>query len=251
MLKESLRVLPQQQTFLLPLEKPVFIERFNYTSNQGLRISLAGQDFILPIVNVGSDEKPMGIAYFDPNSDENLAEAAAQELGRLFTELEGDVFIGVSSSKSEGIFQKAVEIASSARGIDPQYMILHRGPFSEFADISFEGGLIKPICPITGQDRDKADKYIAMNKEQRQALREWVRMGKRIVGGDDVISTGQTIGGMQAVINDALEYEIDLPFAAVIEEIPMIYNHPDQPSRWKPQLPENHFPAIITPVILG
>ncbi len=231
-------------TARLPLDPPVYIERFNRDSSNGLGIILNGRKFVLPLVNVGSDENPAEIAYFDPSADTELAEAGAQELAKQFLALRGECFVGVSSSKSEPMFHRAVQIVEEKLSRTVESMIVHRGPKNDFYGPEYAGVNPIQITPIT-----HGDKYIASNKHQEEILGRWNALGRRIVIGDDVVSSGSTVNGLQEAITGATGNHPLIPVAAVMEEVPLRVLF-DGELEWVKRVPLHHHPAIVTPVFI-
>lgn len=228
-------------TTRLPLDSSVYIERFNRDSTDGLGIILNGRKFVLPIANVGSEDSPVEIAYFDPSVDTELEEAGAQELARQFLALGGECFVGVSSSKSEPMFQRAVEIVEGELKRKVESMIVHRGKESDFSGPEYGGREPIQIHSITG------DKYIALSRSQVVTIAGWNEQEKRKVIGDDVVSTGGTVRGLQDAITQAIGNHPPIPVAAVMEEVPLRVL-PDGNLEWLGRVPLHHHPAIGTPV---
>ncbi len=223
---------------------PDFLKRFSHKSFEGLEITLNGQKFVLPLANVGSEESPVEIAYFDPSTDKELAEAGAQELARQFLALGGECFVGVSSSKSEPMFQRAVEIVEGELKRKVESMIVHRGKESDFSGPEYGGRKPKRITPVT-----RGDKYIALTDDEIKILQNWIDRGLKFVIGDDVISTRETVMGLQGVITEAIPDCPPIPVAAVMEEVPLRVL-PDGNLEWLGRVPLNDYPGIVTPVYM-
>lgn len=234
------------QIFLL--EKPVEIERFKKTAIHGLDLRLGEKHFLLPIV----ESKPgVGFAYFDPSGNPEMEESAAWALSELIVQQKLDGVVGISSSKSEGFFKKAIAIASWKRQKEVEYIIVHRGPLEDFEDkkkyrqepIEYEA--------ITGK------KYLALSVEEDVKLKEWTSRENFKLGiADDVISTGGSVNALRRAINSALNRDQDDQYDVVCLFEELIYRKKnikvDKNGNvvWRPPINKRHFYHQINPVIL-
>ena len=240
----------------LPVEAttPSFVERFNKDSFHALTANIGGMDFKLPIVDIGG----IGIAYLDcsPEKNPGLEEKGSDALAKMIVSEGIEIAVGVSSSKSEGLFRKAIAKASFILGREVKSLIIHRGPLDDFSNKSVYPGKPIPIDVITGS------KYLAISRKQAETLQRWMRESdERIIPKigliDDVISTGATTNGMRQEINRVLGLQKDNEFDifALMEEFDLsvedvILNPETNQITWCPKQKSNHHTEVIAPVLI-
>lgn len=163
-----------------------------------LEIILGQMVLELALKNVGSDEKPVWIAWFDPKEEE-VKTAGTRALVEMLSKLD-NVAIAITpfSTKSIPMIREAcVEVEL------PLFNLIGSHDFNGIRDLTEDGDQIYTYNPITSQDKPK---YLAFGQAVTTHIKTAIRSGEKVVIIDDVYSSGETVkailGGMQDILGD-------------------------------------------------
>jgi len=211
-----------------------------------LPAELAGQQVRLPMLNVGTKEKPVYIAYFNPLKDPMCCSLGAIEIAKRLEYLDIDVMLTPSSDKSGPMVEEARKLASESMKKNVDLIILQRGFPDNMLKESADAVKSTLYSPITAAGTMRV---MVLRQEQADMIRKINQLGKHIVIVDDVFSKGETANAVRVLAGYALESNEkarNLPMVTVMRECDL-----SQDGQLDiPNIP-NLYPAIITPVIVG
>lgn len=164
--------------------------------NPYLSIILGQMVLELALKNVGSNEKPIWIAWFDPR-EKTVRQAGTQALIDILDEM-GHVGLALTphSSKSGPMIAEAcaeVEL--------PLLTLPGSRDLDELKQQAGESAKIYSYHPITSLDQPK---HMAFSEQIRRAILVTARYGDQIAIIDDVYSSGATIKAMLAGLKEIL-----------------------------------------------
>lgn len=178
---------------------------------KSLQITLDKQLFLLPLVNVGNEEKPTYIAWLDTHPDhadvpEGISHAAAVERADLILEMERkhgqDVttIVTPDSSKSIPSIQETVDIVSHSLKKHINFIILPGGKNEN------EVAKQSAIAPVAYRNITSAntDKFLGITGADIEIILQHNHQGKGILEIDDVYTTGGTDNAVQKILNTIL-----------------------------------------------
>lgn len=155
-----------------------------------LHISLAEKNILLPMVNVGSDETPIGIAFYDPALERNprLAEVSVTEMERHFTYFHAGVVMKTDSTKSGWFIEEA------AKRVGAIVVNIPSGRDEEDVARRSLKGSVRSYVPVTllGSGYQK---FIGAPKHLVDVMK-YVTLRKQIVVAEDVGTTWATLNAM-------------------------------------------------------
>lgn len=210
----------------------------------GLVVTFNNREFLLPIVNVGTPDSPVHIAWLDTNHQINplLAEEAASELAATIVRFDAAVVVTPNSSKSAWMVDRATQQASDTMrrhislvtllGAKEKQNLMHHDLISF---VSYRN--------VTSPDRDK---FMGITSEDVGILYTFKRHERNILIVDDVYSTGGTIHAAQRLLRDTLllQEEHALPTVVLAAESHFGPDYPVIP-------PSFIHPLIHIPVFVG
>jgi uracil phosphoribosyltransferase len=184
----------------------------------GLVITFNNREFLLSIVNVGTPDSPVHIAWLDTNHHVNpiLAEEAASELAATIVRFDAAVVVTPNSSKSAWMVDRATQRASETLsrhialvtllGATERQNLIHQDLISF---VSYRN--------VTSPDRDK---FMGITTDDVEILNTFKRSKRNILIVDDVYTTGGTINAAQRLLHDSLllPEENTLPVAVLAAE---------------------------------
>jgi hypothetical protein len=201
-----------------------YLEVSKNADGWSLPVELAGETYFLPMKNVAEEGalEPKWIAYFDPRRKE-LMKAGAKEMTRRFVELEADVIVAVQSSKSMDMLELARDLTEMERGSRVDLVVLARGvPGSKEMKRNEEEAVMKTnYSPITAIGKERVMVVSPMNFG---VLLHHFLAGHKVVGGDDVYSSGETANAMRKLLRSAYKTacpegpELQIPLVTVMRE---------------------------------
>lgn len=211
-----------------------------------LKIEINHHTFLLPLINVGSQEKPIRIAWFDPNPAQNpvLAQAAAQEMATLIERLEPRFVFTPASSKSNYFVREAVIIASQglSRPVGLEILLGSKSR-QEVVDQAGSEELVLSYNPVTSLTEPK---YMGLSQDHVYYLRTFCTGGRGLLFVDDVRTTGSTALTFQNLARRVLKTSEDQPFPEAMVAAESVYgpNYPDH-------LPSHVLTFIHLPEFVG
>jgi hypothetical protein len=161
-----------------------------------LQISLHGRSFDLPLVNVGTEEQTSAIGWLDPHPERNplLAQAAANAMNALLSDIPVQIVVMPTSSKSEWFIEEAVRRLSQ----NIPLIKLPGGKDRSAVEKVCAPGSVMEYTAVTGK------KYIGATEGQIELLKKNAPDGKGIVICDDVRTLGGTLDGIQKLLGPVL-----------------------------------------------
>ncbi len=166
--------------------------------NPYLSIILGQMAIELVLKNVGSEEKPIWIAWFDPR-EAQVQKAGTEALIQMLDEM-GHLGLAITpfSSKSGPMIEEA------CREVKLPLLTLKGGKDEDLLREEVgENGRIYGYYPITSPDNPK---YMAFDEQSRQLILKTVKNGQQIGIIDDVYSSGATIKatliGLREILGD-------------------------------------------------
>ncbi|NCN87433.1 MAG: hypothetical protein GW941_00905 [Candidatus Pacebacteria bacterium] len=165
-----------------------------------LEIILGQMVIQLLLKNVGSNQEPIWIAWFDP-LEEKIKMAGSQALVEILDKLTNvSLAITPFSSKSIPMIVKACEKIEL-----PLLDLVGSTDFDHIKAQTCQEDLIYAYFPITSQDKAK---YLAFGEETVKHIQRVIRSGQGIVIIDDVYSSGATIKAILDGLKDILGEEL-------------------------------------------
>lgn len=190
-----------------------------FKSKLWLRIQLAGKEFLLPMVNVGTPEKSKAIGYLDPHPKRNphLARAAADAMAGLLQKVHAGVVIMPSSSKSEWFINRAVKQVRGAT-----FITLPGDTDRDKVLKLSEAGSVISYTPVTGTEKFMGLPlgFVEMFRRARE------RHGGNVVLADDVKTTGSTIRAMEIELMPTFSGGLRYQVATLAYEAALDQNYP-------------------------
>lgn len=166
--------------------------------NPYLSIILGQMAIELVLKNVGSDEKPIWIAWFDPR-EVQVQKAGTEALIQMLDEM-GYLGLAITpfSSKSGPMIEAA------CREVKLPLLTLKGGKDEDMLREEVgENGRVYGYYPITSPENPK---YMAFDEQSRQLILKTVKNGQQIGIIDDVYSSGATIKatliGLREILGD-------------------------------------------------
>ncbi len=178
--------------------------------------------FRLPLVNVGSAEKPVWIAWLDTNPTKNplLAQAAALEMAQLIGERRPRLVVTPASSKSNHFVQEAVLRASAWYSAPIDFLVLTGGKNqAEVVKAADSENLVIAYNPVTSPHEPK---YMALTGEQAYKIKSLNGSGGLLFV-DDVRTTGGTAEAFQALMGRLLGTAADFRYPEAMLAVESAY----------------------------
>lgn len=172
-------------------------EDIKYREDQPyLEIILGKMVLELLLKNVGSDEEPVWIAWFDPREEETKT-AGTSALVEMLNKLD-KVALAITpfSSKSIPMIRQAC--------IDtelPLFDLIGSRDFTEISELTDRDYRIYAYNPITSPEKPK---YLAFAHKVEKHILTAVKRGEKIVIIDDVYSSGATVRAILDGLKDIL-----------------------------------------------
>jgi len=194
-----------------------------------LKIKLNKRSVLLPVLNIGSENKPEYIAILDPN-DKTVLRHSTKELAHILDKLNISLVITPPSSKSERLVEKSRRLAKiknpplvlfggSTQKDGQKYLYTQQ----DVIDLVDDGTRYWTISckPITLK-KDGPSKYFGINETQLKKIVASINNGEKIAIVDDVFSSGATIRAIIELLTRALnQLNIkvpELPIVVIAEE---------------------------------
>lgn len=155
-----------------------------------LHISLADKHVLLPMVNVGSDETPLGIAFYDPAPERNLdlAKLSVMEMERHFQYFHAGLVVKTDSTKSGWFIEEA------AKRVGAVVVNIPSGRDEEDVASRSLKGSVRSYIPVTllGSEYKK---FMGAPEHLEDMVKN-VSPNKQIVVAEDVGTTYATLGAI-------------------------------------------------------
>ncbi|MDH5532811.1 MAG: hypothetical protein OEX81_00090 [Candidatus Pacebacteria bacterium] len=166
-----------------------------------LEIILGQMVLELALKNVGSDEEPVWIAWFDPREEE-VKNAGTSALIEMLGKLD-NVALAITpfSSKSMPMITEACDEVEL-----PLLDLLGSRDFDEIKAQTHLEDRIYVYNPITSPDKPK---YMAFGRQIEKHIKSAIKAGEKIVIIDNVYSTGATIKAILGGLKDILGRSYD------------------------------------------
>jgi hypothetical protein len=218
-------------------------EHIKFRDNQPYLEIILGQMVLeLALKNVGSDEEPIWIAWFDPREEE-VGEAGSNALVEMLGKLD-NVALALTpfSSKSMPMIKAACDEVKL-----PLLNLIGSRSFEDLKTQTDVDDRIYAYNPITSPDKPK---YLAFGVQTEKHIRSAIRAGEKIVIIDDVYSSGATVkailGGLQDILED--EYNPDLIEVVTVAREGVLHNGDPVPSV---DMEPNLLYDVFIPEIIG
>jgi hypothetical protein len=206
-----------------------------------LRITLNDRGFDLPLVDVGTPEKTVAVAWLNPDPTVNpeLAQAASETTRKTLLGLHTNFVVMTASSKSEWYIQNAVARLSECTLVRlPSYTDRGRA-----VDESMEGSMVE-YMPVTGLATN-TPKYMGLPKNFAELVRQFSFGTLRMTLVDDVYTTGATLRAMEMTIEPFGKYmQATHHIAVLAREAAFEVGYP-------PNLPPGLHASIALPEFIG
>lgn len=161
-----------------------------------LEITLGQIVLELALKNVGSEEEPVWIAWFDPRVEE-VRNAGVSALVEMLSKID-DVVLALTPFS----FKSGPMINDACKELNLPILTLQGS--HDLEELKSQVGGDEKIYgyhPITSQNKPK---YLAFGKEVRNYIASIIKLGKKIVIVDDVYSSGNTIKTILLGLKDIL-----------------------------------------------
>lgn len=184
--------------------------------------------FRLPLINVASEEKPVWIAWLDPNPAKNplLSEAAALEMAQLIGVHRPRLVVTPASTKSNHFVQEAVLRACAWCSTPIDFMVLAGGKNQEeVVKTAGSEDLVTAYHPVTSPTEPK---YMGLTTEQAYRIRS-LNGSDGLLFVDDVRTTGGTAEAFQKLAGRVLATPEDFRYPEAMLAAESVYG-PDYPA---------------------
>ncbi len=169
-----------------------------------LQVHIAAETFRLPVVNVGTQESPLAIAFLDSNPKKNarLAKSVADHMSLLIAAQAPTLVVMPGSKKSEPVIRDATRGAADFLQLQNDIPLIRLPTDRQYDAVRHQvgvGGVVFEYHPVTLKPDEH--KYIGVSSTDLQSIQSLCPNGDGLLLVDDVGTTMATIRASEKVLS--------------------------------------------------